>query len=93
MSSTPLISCSRGAATVSAITCGLAPGYWARTTTVGGTTSGYSEMGSWKAEIAPMTKMTIESTPAKMGRSTKKRAIFIAESPSATTASRLPASR
>src|SRR5256714_11849796 len=78
MSSTPLISCSRGAATVSEITCGLAPGYCARTTTVGGTTSGYSEMGSKKAEIAPSTKMTIESTPANIGRSTKKCANFMA---------------
>ena len=47
MFSTPLISCSSGAATVSAITFGFAPGYCARTTTVGGTTSGYSEIGSW----------------------------------------------
>ena len=52
MFSVPLISCSSGAATVSAITLGLAPGYWARTTTVGGTTSGYSEIGSWKALMA-----------------------------------------
>jgi hypothetical protein len=72
MSSTPLISCSSGAATVSAMTWGLAPGYWARTTTVGGTTSGYSEMGKPKAEIAPRTKMIIDKTPAKIGRSMKK---------------------
>ena len=45
MSSTPLIACSSGDATVSAMTCGLAPGYMARTTTVGGTTSGYSLIG------------------------------------------------
>src|SRR3546814_1099309 len=43
MSSTPLIDSSSGAATVSAMTLGLAPGYCARTTTVGGTTSGRSE--------------------------------------------------
>src|SRR6185295_14612066 len=35
MSSTPTISCSSGAATVSEITFGLAPGYAARTTTEG----------------------------------------------------------
>jgi hypothetical protein len=42
MFSTPLIASSSGVATVSAITLGLAPGYCARTTTDGGTTSGYS---------------------------------------------------
>ena len=46
MPSTPLICSSIGVATVSAITFGLAPGYCARTTTDGGTTSGYSEIGS-----------------------------------------------
>ena len=44
------------AATVSAITLGFAPGYWARTTTEGGTTSGYSDTGSLKIEIRPPTK-------------------------------------
>src|SRR5258708_77353 len=44
MPSTPLICSSIGAATVSAIVCGLAPGYVATTTTDGGTTSGYSEV-------------------------------------------------
>ena len=37
----------QGEATVSPMTFGLAPGKLARTTTVGGTTSGYSLMGSW----------------------------------------------
>ena len=46
MSSTPLICCSSGDATVSAMTFGFAPGYVARTTTVGGTTCGYSLIGS-----------------------------------------------
>ena len=45
MSSTPLICCSSGEATVSAMTFGFAPGYVARTTTVGGTTCGYSLIG------------------------------------------------
>src|SRR4051812_46321656 len=78
MSSTPLISCSNGAATVSAIVFGLAPGNWARTTTVGGTTSGYSEIGSKNADSAPKTKITTDRTPAKIGRSTKKCANFMA---------------
>src|SRR4051812_40282530 len=77
MSSTPLISCSIGVATVSAITFGLAPGYWARTTTDGGTTSGYSEMGSWKIEMRPATKTMTDNTAAKIGLSTKKREMFI----------------
>ena len=50
MFSVPLICSSSGDATVSAITLGLAPGNCAFTTTVGGTTSGYSEIGSWKTE-------------------------------------------
>src|SRR5919204_407927 len=53
MLSTPLIACSSGDATVSAITFGFAPGYVARTTTVGGTTSGYSATGSLKSAMAP----------------------------------------
>ena len=48
MPSTPLICCSRGDATVSAMTFGFAPGYEVRTTTVGGTTSGYSLRGKRK---------------------------------------------
>src|SRR5476649_1728396 len=72
MLSTPLICCSSGVATVSAITLGLAPGYWARTTTDGGTTSGYSATGSFRMEISPATMM-MDGTPAKMGLSIKKR--------------------
>src|SRR5215831_17323315 len=69
--STPLIACSSGAATVSAITWLFAPGYVARTTTVGGTTSGYSEIGSSRSDSAPAIKMIAESTAAKIGRRTK----------------------
>ncbi len=68
----PLICSSSGVATVSAMTLGLAPGNCAFTTTVGGTTSGYSEIGSWKTETAPARKMRTEMTPAKIGRSMKK---------------------
>ena len=48
MSSTPLISCSRGAATVSATTSAEAPGYVALTTMVGGAISGYWATGRVK---------------------------------------------
>ena len=46
MSSTPLISCSMGVATVSATVCADAPGYCVVMTTVGGATCGYSATGS-----------------------------------------------
>ena len=71
MPSTPLICSSIGVATVSAITRGLAPGYCARTTIVGGTTSGYSEIGSARIESSPARKISRESTAAKIGRSMK----------------------
>src|SRR6478736_2362506 len=45
----------------------------ARTTIVGGTTSGYSLTGRVKIEIRPPTKITIDRTAAKIGRSMKKR--------------------
>src|SRR6185503_131874 len=73
MFSTPLIDSSSGVATVSAITFGLAPGYCALTTTDGGTTSGYSEMGRARSATRPARKMRSEITPAKIGRSMKKR--------------------
>src|SRR5262245_8830984 len=80
MSSTPFTSCSIGVATVSAITCGDAPGYEARTTIVGGTMSGYAATGSETYAIPPMMTITIESTAAKMGRSMKKRLGLIVRS-------------
>src|SRR5207248_11271267 len=46
MLSTPLTCCSIGAATVSATTWALAPGYDAETSTVGGAISGYCANGS-----------------------------------------------
>src|SRR3954470_16388329 len=67
MSSTPVIACSSGPATVSAITFGFAPGYTARTTTVGGTTSGYSEIGSDGIDIKPAIRISADSTPANTG--------------------------
>src|SRR5690606_26678217 len=77
MSSTPLIDSSSGEATVAAITLGLAPGYCARTTTEGGTTSGYSEMGSWNMANRPASSTATDSTPAKIGRSMKNLEIFM----------------
>ena len=66
------MACSSGAATVSEIVLGLAPGKVACTTTLGGTTSGYSLMGSCRIEINPMSTIRMESTPAKTGRRIKK---------------------
>src|SRR5215218_1484890 len=80
MFSMPLIDSSSGCATVSAITFGFAPGYWARTTTDGGTTSGYSEIGSLKMAIRPATKIITDSTAAKIGLSAKNREKFMAYS-------------
>jgi hypothetical protein len=42
------------------------------TTTVGGTTSGYSLTGSNGIEIRPATRMTIDNTAAKIGRSQQR---------------------
>src|SRR6266571_3395942 len=77
MPSTPLICSSMGAATVSAIVSGLAPGNCALTTTDGGTTSGYSEMGRLCMAIKPPKKMSVDKTPANTGRSMKNFEIFI----------------
>src|ERR1044072_3167637 len=78
MPSTPLMLSSIGVATVSAITFGFAPGYCARTTTEGGATSGYSEIGIARIASRPATKISTEITPAKIGRSMKNLEIFIA---------------
>src|ERR1700722_3950948 len=79
MFSTPLIDCSSGEATASAMTSGFAPGYVALTTTVGGTTSGYSLMGRFGSAITPAMRMIDDSTPAKMGREMKNCASFKAQ--------------
>ena len=71
------MACSSGAATVSEIVFGFAPGYVAKTTMVGGTTSGYSLMGSRYIEISPSRNTMAESTPAKIGRRMKKWENFI----------------
>src|SRR5690606_42125744 len=53
-------------------------GSLALTSTLGGTTSGYSLTGSSGMLISPTTKMMIDSTEAKIGLSTKKREKFTA---------------
>src|SRR5215469_16559427 len=76
--STPLICCSSGVMTVSAMVLGEAPGYWPLTTTVGGTISGYSLMGRLGIASRPATVMRMASTVAKIGLSIKKEEMFIA---------------
>src|ERR1700680_5072578 len=75
--STPLICCSSGVMTVSAMVFGDAPGYWSLTTTVGGTISGYSLIGSTGIANIPAAVMRIASTVAKIGRSMKNDEMFI----------------
>src|SRR5216684_7797185 len=79
--STPLICCSNGVITVSAIVLGEAPGYWPLTTTVGGTISGYSLIGSTGIASNPATVIRIASTVANIGLSMKNEEMFIAALP------------
>src|SRR5580704_4473266 len=73
MFSTPLTCCSIGAATVSATTWALAPGYWQVTLTVGGAIGGYIAMGNAQSDSPPASVIAIDRTVAKIGRSMKKR--------------------
>src|ERR1700743_3486351 len=75
--STPLICCSSGVMTVSAMVFGEAPGYCPLTTTVGGTISGYSLIGSEGMASNPPTAMMMARTEAKIGRSMKNEEIFM----------------
>src|SRR6202042_2229282 len=75
--STPLICCSKGVMTVSAMVFGDAPGYWPLTTTVGGTISGYSLIGRFGIASKPATVIKIARTVAKIGRSMKNEEIFM----------------
>src|SRR5512146_1578855 len=72
MSSTPLICCSIGAATVASMTSALAPGYTAVICTCGGVISGYIAIGSWVIVIAPASRITSEMTMANLGLEIKK---------------------
>src|SRR3954466_4928854 len=60
--------CSIGAATVSATTLELAPGYVQVTCTVGGVISGYWATGRMKTAMLPISVMIAEITAAKIGR-------------------------
>src|SRR4029079_4967858 len=66
MFSTPTICCSIGAATVSATTWALAPGYWQLTDTVGGVISGYWATGRPTTDTAPARVRTMEMTDARI---------------------------
>ena len=78
MFSTPLICSSIGATTVVATTSALAPGYCPLTLMIGGAISGYCAIGRRMNETPPRMMKMIDSTEAKIGRSMKKREIFIA---------------
>ena len=82
--STPFTSCSMGITTFSISTSGDAPGYAASIAIVGGTMSGYCDIGRDENPIAPKRIITTETTVAKIGRSMKKlQKFFIVETPAA----------
>jgi hypothetical protein len=59
------------------MTFGLAPGYVARTTMVGGTTCGYSLMGRPGKAMSPASRINADSMAAKIGLWMKNRDMFI----------------
>jgi hypothetical protein len=71
MFSTPLISCSSGVATVRDTVSAEAPGYCVVICTVGGTISGYCEMGRMASAPSPISVRKTLSTVAKIGLSMK----------------------
>src|SRR5262245_29740287 len=71
MRSTPLTCCSIGAATVSAITCALAPGNTVVTRITGGAICGYCATGSVRYATPPRITIRIEITHATIGRRMK----------------------
>src|SRR5579862_8090033 len=72
----PVTCCSMGAATVSATTWALAPGYWIDTCTPGGVIRGYCASGKVKRAMPPISVITTDRTVAKIGRSMKNREIM-----------------
>jgi hypothetical protein len=72
MFSTPFSACSSGAATVSAMTSELAPGYTVVTAICGGATFGYIATGSSRNAAMPAITMNADTTVANNGRSMKK---------------------
>src|ERR1700749_3257616 len=71
MFSTPLISCSSGVATVRDTVSAEAPGYCVVICTVGGTISGYCEIGRMTSAPSPISVRKTLSTVAKIGLSMK----------------------
>src|SRR6185312_4500293 len=71
MFSTPLICCSSGVATVRDTVSAEAPGYCVVICTVGGTISGYCEMGRMASAPSPISVRKTLSTVAKIGLSMK----------------------
>src|SRR5256886_17416466 len=69
-----------GAIPVVATPSAFAPGYWPETLMIGGTISGYCAIGRRMNDTPPRMMNTIDSPEAKIGRSMKKREIFIARS-------------
>jgi hypothetical protein len=76
MSSTPMICCSSGWATVCSTTSASAPGNTAETLTCGGTMSGNWATGRRVRATRPATVITIEMTNARRGRSMKSEDIM-----------------
>ncbi len=68
----PLICASIGEATVLAMTSAVAPGYLASTVTIGGASSGYWEIGETNIATEPPSRIRIEMTDDRIGRSMKK---------------------
>src|SRR5689334_2998543 len=64
----PLMACSSGMITDSVSVLALAPGYEARTITIGGAIVGNCEVGSVLMASTPMKIMTSENTMASTGR-------------------------
>ena len=75
MFSTPLIFCSSGVATDASTSVALAPMKVVVTWIIGGTISGYCEIGRPLMATTPSRTVTIEITIATIGRLTKKRAM------------------
>ena len=73
-----------GVATVSAMTSGLAPGYWALTVIVGGMRSGYCATGSTRMERRPARTMNTDSTMERTGLRRKTPARGLTEDASET---------
>ena len=77
MFSTPLIFCSSGVATDASTSVALAPMKVVVTWIIGGTISGYCEIGRPLMATTPSRTVMIEITIATMGRLTKKRAMVL----------------